>query len=214
MKSVLTSISAIVLTALALASPAQAQRYTDSERDSQVVSASPGGLGLGFEARIGQAFTTDNFGATDLGNGLGAEIHGNWYVTPNFALFTGLAGVIFDANDDFTGRDNAITDLGYIAGIKVGGRFGRSRIGWRVHGAANYGEMKLYEEDTDHSIGETGHEMGWEVGYAVTITLPNQWVLTPGMTYRSRSADLRVNGVSESVDLNYVTVGVGIARTW
>jgi len=211
MKTLLMSVSTSVLLCLAMSSTAQAQRYTSPEIPSDGLGR---GTGLGIEVRFGPSFTTDNFGASDLGDGVGGEFHGNWFVTPNFALFTGVTGVIFDAHEDFTGRDNAITDLGYVAGIKVGGRFGRSRVGWQVHGAANYGEIKLYEEDTDNSIGETGHELGWEVGYAITITLPNKWVLTPGMTYRSRRANLTVNGVPEGVDLNYVSVGMGFARTW
>ncbi len=211
MKPLLTSILTIVMLALAFAPSAHAQRYTDSER---LTTTSGGGSGIGIEVRFGPSFTTDNFGATDLGDGFGGEFHGNWFISPNFAIFTGLTGIVFDANEDFTGRDNAITDLGYVAGVKFGGRFGRTRVGWQVHGAANYGEIKLYEEDTDNNIGETGHELGWEVGYAVTIALPNKWVLTPGMTYRSRRADLTVNGVREGVDLNYVTVGMGFSRTW
>lgn len=196
---------------LIMAPLAQAQTYTDSDRVGLRASQTPG---LGIEMRFGQTITTDNFGSSDLGNGATFEFHGVYQLSRNFGLYTGVTGAIFDANNDFTSRDNLIADLGYVAGVRLNGGFGQSRVGWRLHGGANYGEIKLYEEDTDSNIGASGHKLGWEAGAAITIDLPNEWVLSPGVTYRSRSANLRTNGIDREVDLNYVTVGVGLGVTF
>ncbi len=197
--------------ALTVAPLAQAQTYTDSARVGLKTSQTPG---PGIEMRFGQTITTDNFGSSDLDHGVAFEFHGTYQFSRNFGMYAGVTGALFDANNDFTSRDNAIADLGYVAGLRFNGGFGQSRVGWRAFGGANYGEIKLYEEDTDTNIGASGHKMGWEAGAAITIDLPNDWVLSPGVTYRSRSANLRINGVDREVDLNYVTVGVGLGVTF
>lgn len=189
----------------------QAQTYSDSERlEPRLGSVT----GLGIEMRFGPSFTTDDFGGQDIDDGLSFQVLGTYQLARNFGIYVGANIDAFDANRNFTGRDNAISDIGYALGLTLSGDFGRSRVGWRVRGGANYGETKLYEEDNNSHIGATGHELGWEVGAAVTIDLKNKWILTPGITYRARSATLRFAGSDREVDLNTVTVGMGIARVF
>ena len=199
----------LLIAASALAAPAHAQTYTNSPTMGDI----DGRQGpWGIEMRVGRSATTQNFSGEDLDYGLGFEFRGTYRLSRVLGLYAGASIDLFDANKDFTGRDNALADLGYIAGLTVDGNFGASRVGWRLHGGANYGEIKVYEDDNDSNVGATGHKLGWELGAAITIALPNKWELSPGITYRSRSATLRLNGVDRDADLEYYRLGIGFGR--
>ena len=62
-------------------------------------------------------------------------------------------------------------------------------------------------------VNDTGHGMGWEVDAGLGIPVGKRWQLIPGIRYHSLSREMKSGTVSEPVDLNYLSVGVGVSRT-
>ena len=60
-------------------------------------------------------------------------------------------------------------------------------------------------------ISDTGHGVGWEAGGGLTIPVGNRLMLTPGVRYRALARDLELGGITTPVDLQYVTVALGLA---
>ncbi|MGC1205518.1 MAG: hypothetical protein WA839_11615 [Flavobacteriaceae bacterium] len=56
--------------------------------------------------------------------------------------------------------------------------------------------------------------MGWLVGAGISYELVNDWVLRPTISYRSLSRDLVVEGETFNVDLNHLSFGLGISKTF
>jgi hypothetical protein len=61
---------------------------------------------------------------------------------------------------------------------------------------------------------DTGHGPGWQLGAGIVAPLGAKWSLTPGVRYRSLSRDLDVGDVSTDLDLTYLTLHVGLARSF
>ena len=79
----------------------------------------------------------------------------------------------------------------------------------RAGGIYNHIEIENKEGDI---TADSGHGLGWRVGVGLDIDLGSNWHLKPGIKYQSLSRDIKMEVETTSVDLTYLSVGLGIAK--
>lgn len=74
-----------------------------------------------------------------------------------------------------------------------------------------YNHIEVENEGGDITA-DSGHGLGWEIGAGLQVDLGSNWNLRPQVGYRSLSRDIEIGSNSIDVDLNYISLGVGISK--
>jgi opacity protein-like surface antigen len=162
------------------------------------------------ELRAGAAIPTADLGPRELQTGVLGELTANFQVLPHLALYAGWDWARLALAEDL-GAYNDVEDTGYT----FGARFFAPSLGpvtpWlRAGGLYDHIEM---EEESDEGSVSADHVLGWEAGAGAAIALGDTWSLLPGVRYRSFSPEL-VQPLGGEVDVRYVTVDIGISKTF
>jgi hypothetical protein len=167
---------------------------------------------FGFELRPGASLATAKLGDTNLKPGFGAEgvLHLNvWNGT---SIYAGWGWNKFASDESFAGGNIDFEETGYVMGLRYTYKLPESPLGIFVRAGAIYNHIEA--EDGGDVIADSGHGWGWQAEAGVDISLGKGWMLRPGLKYQSLNRDLTVSNVSTNVDLNYLSLGVGIARSF
>jgi len=169
-----------------------------------------------WEVRPGFAIPTENFfGGEDLDTGFGFSGSVAMMFTPNFGAYAGLDFNAFNNPSGFAGQNVDVLESGYSLGLQVQSPLTASgRLGFRARAGLTYADIELNPDYERDPLARSGHGRGWELGFAMVITLPNKWMITPGVRYRALGRNLDYVGTVRRVRLDYVTVGVGFSRTF
>ena len=162
-----------------------------------------------FELRPGVDFATKKLGDIDLNTGFGIEGSFAYRFMPHLAVYAGWSWNKFGSDTKINGTNLDFEETGYTYGLQFIHPIGDSKINLlaRAGGLANHIEV----EQGGDVISDSGHGFGWQVEGGLAIPLSKKWILMPSVRYRSLSRDLTIETVTSSVDLNYLSVGLGIA---
>ena len=162
-----------------------------------------------FEVRPGVNFATKKLGEANLKTGYGFEGALAYRFMPHLAVYAGWSWNKFGSDQQMNGSSLNFEETGYTYGLQFIHPVGESKISIlaRVGGLANHIEV----EEGDDIIADSGHGFGWQVEGGLAIPLGEKWRLMPSVRYRSLSRDITIETVNASVDLNYLSVGMGIA---
>ena len=183
-------ISTVMLLAIASAGIAQAQ--------------SP----VGFELRGGAAFPTEDLDDASLKTGGGAGFTINYRFMPQLLAYAGWDWFLLKTDEPFGGAAYDVENTGYAFGLQIQHPVLKS-VGYWVRAGGRYSHIELEDADGDLAA-DSGHEFGWEAGGGVRIAIGEHFALTPGVRYRTLSADLTVGQTTVPVDLSYLTAEIGI----
>lgn len=161
----------------------------------------------------GAAFATQDMGAADLGTGFGFEATAGYRFMPHLAAYAGWGWHHFAADGFVVGSDMDAEETGYTFGLQFAHPIGTAPLGYFVQAGGIYNHIEFENGDGD-LMADTGHGLGWQLGAGLVVPLASKWSLTPGVRYRSLSREVEVGNVSVEADLAYVTVHVGLARTF
>lgn len=166
-----------------------------------------------FSVEIGgdAAFATQNLGAADLGMGFGFEAAVAYRFMPHLSAYAGWGWHHFTAEGFLAGVDMDAEETGYTFGLEFAHPLGASPLGYFVQAGGLYDHIEF--EGGDHAM-DTGHGLGWQLGAGLVAPLGAKWRLMPGVRYRSLSRDLEIGNVTTDLDLTYLTVRVGLSRTF
>lgn len=166
-----------------------------------------------FKVEIGgdAAFATQDLGAADLGTGFGFEATVAYRFMPHLSAYAGWGWHHFTADGFLAGVDMDAEETGYTFGLEFAHPLGTSPLGYFVQAGALYDHIEF---EGDDPAMDTGHGLGWQLGAGVVAPLGSKWRLMPGIRYRSLSRDLEIGNVTTDLDLTYVTVRVGLSRTF
>jgi hypothetical protein len=156
-------------------------------------------------------FATQDLGAANLGTGFGFEATVGYRFMPHLSAYAGWGWRHFAADGFLAGTDMDAEETGYTFGLTFAHPLGASPLGYFVQAGGIYDHIEF--EGEDHAM-DTGHGLGWQFGAGVVAPLGAKWQLMPGVRYRSLSRDLEVGDVTADLDLTYVTVRVGLVRTF
>jgi len=157
------------------------------------------------------ALATQDLGPADLGMGFGFEAAVAYRFLPHVSVYAGWGWHHFTADGFLPGVDMDAEETGYTFGLTFAHPIGGSPLGYFVQAGGLYNHIEL---ESNNEAMDTGHGAGWQLGAGVVAPLGAQWQLVPGLRYRSLSRDLRIGNVTTDLDLTYLTVHVGLARTF
>lgn len=173
---------------------------------SQIISAQGR---WSIEVRPGVNFSTSKLGNANLDTGFGLEASFAYRFIPHLAVYGGWSWNKFGSDQRVSGSSLDFEETGYTYGLQFIHPIGESNINFlaRAGGLANHIEV----EAGDDIIADSGHGFGWQVEGGLTIPMGEKWRLMPSVRYRSLSRDITIETVKSSVDLNYISVGLGAA---
>jgi opacity protein-like surface antigen len=163
-----------------------------------------------FELKPGINFPTKNLGNANLKTGLGVEGTFAYKFMPHLAAYAGWSWNKFSADKSFAGNNVDFEETGYCFGLQFIHPIPNSKISYMAKGGGTYNHIET-ENSVGKVINDTDHGFGWQIGGGITIPVGKRWFLAPEIRYRSLSRDIRIEGVTTPVDLNYISAGIGIS---
>lgn len=165
---------------------------------------------FGLEIRPGVSMATVKLGDAELQTGMGIEGTLQYNIWNGTALYAGWGWNKFASDESFAGSHMDFEETGYVMGLRYANSFSDSPLGLFVRGGAIYNHIEV--EDGDDIIADSGHGWGWQAEAGVDISLGKGWKLSPGLKYQSLNRDLTIGTATQNVDLNYLSLGVGISK--
>lgn len=161
-----------------------------------------------FEFRPGVNFASKKLGGTNLDTGFGLEGSFAYRFMPHLAVYAGWSWNRFGSDSKVNGTSLDFEETGYSYGLQFIHPIGDSKVNIlaRAGGLANHIEV----EKGDDIIADSGHGFGWQLEGGLAIPVGERWKLMPSIRYRSLSRDLTIETITESVDLNYFSAGLGL----
>lgn len=162
------------------------------------------------EFRPGANYATQDIADADLGLGFGAELTIAYRFMPHLAAYAGWSYNNFAVDQSFAGTDAGFEETGYTFGFQFIHPIGESDIKYLLRAGGTYNHIEIENNNGDIII-DSGHGLGWQAEAGLVIPLSERFSLLPSVRYRSLKRDIDINNVSTSVNLNYVSVGVGLS---
>jgi len=162
------------------------------------------------EFRPGVDYATTDISNADLGIGFGLEGTIAYRFMPHLAAYAGWSYNNFAVDQSFAGADASFEETGYTFGFQFIHLIGESTLSYLVRIGGTYNHIEIENNDGDIII-DSGHGLGWQAEAGLVIPLSERFSLLPSVRYRSLNRDIKIENVSTSVDLNYLSVGVGLS---
>ena len=166
--------------------------------------------------RPGVNFATKDVGDTELKTGYGAEFAVGYRFMEHLGAYVGWGWNQFKSdNSSFAGvGDTDFEETGYTFGFQFIYPIGiASNLSYLIRAGGIYNHIEVENSDGDITA-DSGHGLGWELGVGITMDLGNNWNLRPQVGYRALSRDIEIGTVTTDVDLNYISIGVGVAKVF
>ena len=160
------------------------------------------------DLRSGASYATQDLGDADLGIGLGYELTIAYKFMPHLAAYGGWGWHQFSADQSFAGSDLDFEETGYTFGLQFIHPFGESILSYLMRAGGIFNHIEI-ENNSGEIIEDSGHGLGWQVEAGLAIAVSERFQLIPSIRYRSLSRDIDTENGSISVDLNYISAGVG-----
>ena len=161
--------------------------------------------------RSAGSYATKNLGDAELGLGLGYELTIAYKFMPHLSAYAGWGWNQFSSIESFAGSDLDVEETGYTLGFQFVHPLGETILSSFLRAGGIYNHIEI-ENNSGDIIIDSGHGLGWQVETGVAIAVSEQFQLVPSLRYRSLSRDLDTENGSMSVELNYLSAGVGF--TW
>lgn len=188
----LCSITAIILTVTALTATAQNQ--------------------VSWEIRGGADIATADIGDAELSTGYGVDGMLAYWFMPYISINAGWGWHQFSSEGTFAGSNRDFQETGYTFGLEFTYPLGDSEHGFYLRGAGIYN--KITAESNSGDIVESEREPGWQAGTGLAFHLGSDWVLKPGVRYRSLSGDFETDDATADFDLTYLNFSIGLTKAF
>ena len=162
------------------------------------------------EFRPGVDFATKNIADADLGIGFGFEGAIAYRFMPHLAAYAGWSWNHFAVDKSFAGPDAGFEETGYTFGFQFIHPIGETSLSYLIRLGGTYNHIEI-ENNSGDIIIDSGHGLGWQAEAGLSIPLSERFSLLPTVRYRSLNRDIEIENVITSVDLNYLSVGVGLS---
>lgn len=189
----LFSITAVILMGTALTATAQNQ--------------------VSWEIRGGANIATGDIGEAELNTGYGVDGMLAYWFMPYFSLNAGWGWHQFSSEGTFAGSNMDFRETGYTLGLEFTYPLGDSEHGFYLRGAGTYNKITAESTSGDISF-DSEREPGWQAGTGLAFHLGSDWVLKPGIRYRSLSGDFETNDTTTEFDLTYLNFSLGLTKAF
>lgn len=162
------------------------------------------------EFRPGISFPLDKMGGSKINTGYGFEFTAAYDVIQDVGVYAGWGWKKFDADNAFLNDRVDIEETGYTAGIQYIYR-NRSSLSYLIRGGLVYNHLELEDNDGE-LIADSDHGIGWQAEAGISLEIGNHWFLRPTLRYRNLPGNIEVFNGQMAVDLQYISLGVGLAK--
>jgi hypothetical protein len=162
------------------------------------------------EFRPGVNYATQDIADANLEPGFGTELTIAYRFMPHLAAYAGWSYNNFAVDQSFAGPDASFEETGYTFGLQFIHPIGESGLSYLVRAGGTYNHIEIENNDGDIII-DSGHGLGWQAEAGLVIPLSEKFSLLPSVRYRSLNRDIDINNISTAVNLNYLSVGVGLS---
>ena len=147
-----------------------------------------------------------------VGNGYGYGINARLQVFPLISLYGGWDRYSFDMEGDGEGSDFDAVDSGVSGGVYLSLPLSAvTGISPFAFGGAVYNSTTLAVSNGGVTIEAHSDEaLGFEVGAGVAIPFAPTLSLTPGVRYRTHTAEFTVGGVETESTVSYLSFDLGL----
>ena len=166
---------------------------------------------FGFEISSGASVATHKLGGNKVNPGFGLEGILHYRFMPHLGAYAGWGWNKFGADESFAGNDVCFEETGYVFGLQFKHPVGKSGLSYYVRGGGLYNHIETENADGD-IINDTKHGLGFQLAGGIDINLGSNWSLTPGIKFNSLSRETEYEGTSKQMDLNYLSLRVGILK--
>lgn len=163
------------------------------------------------EFRPGLNFPLDKIAGSKVNTGYGFELTIAYEVMYEVGFYAGWGWNKFSADNAFITHRIDIEESGYTAGVRFKHRIKNSSFSYLIKGGAVYNHIEL-EDNNSELIAESRRGIGWQAEGGITFEIGNNWDLRPTLRYRSLPGEIDVYNGQMSVDLKYISLGVGLAK--
>jgi len=164
-----------------------------------------------FELNLGSSFATKDLGDANLNTAFGSEFMFHYQLMSHMGTYVGWGYNKFSAETSFAGNSMDFEETGYTFGIQFKYPIANSPLSYFLRAGGIYTHIEIENEDGD-IIENTGHGLGWQVGAGLDIPLSSKWSLTPSVKYSALSRESEIGGIKTPLDLNYISVRIGITK--
>lgn len=168
---------------------------------------------LSWEIRVGADFATQDLGDADLNTGFGFDGILTYKFMEHTSVFGGWGWHRFTSDDSFAELNMDFEETGYSFGLEFLHPLANTSMDFYIRGGGIYNHIEVEDNDGDITA-DSDHGLGWQAEAGVALNLGNQWMLKPGVRYRSLSRDIDVGNVTTDIDLTYFNLAVGITRSF
>lgn len=157
-------------------------------------------------------FPVKDLGPTELKNGGGYEFNFSYRFISPLSVYAGWGWSSFSPKESGNGvshyeENGTRFGLQFIHPVREG-----SKINMHLSAGGVGHHIESENEDGD-VIDDSGHGVGWEAEVGLSIPLNKRWQIVPGIRYHSLSRKMMIGTTQEEVDLNYISIGVGVSWT-
>lgn len=155
-------------------------------------------------------FPTSDFGDSKIKTGYGFELTGAYRFMDHLSAYAGWSYNTFRIEDSNFDLD----ETGYTFGLQFIHPLGTSEtLSYLLRAGATYNHIELENTDGD-IVSDSDHGFGYQVEAGLNYHLGLGWDLRPTVRYRALSRDIDIDNTTRSIDLNYLSFGLGIAKTF
>jgi opacity protein-like surface antigen len=166
---------------------------------------------FGFELNSGVSLPVSELDNSKLNTGFGFEGIFHYRFMPHLGAYAGWGWNRLSADNSFAGENVDFEETGYVVGLQFMHPIGNSPFSYFVRGGGSYNHIET-ENTTGEIINDTGHGFGFQVAGGVSYNFGNNWSLDPGIKFNSLRPNADFEGVSRSLDYQYITFRIGIVK--
>ena len=166
---------------------------------------------FGFELNGGASLATKELSNTSLNAGGGFELLLHYRFITHLGVYAGWGWNKLSADNSFAGDDVCFEETGYVFGLQFMHPIGDSPFSYYARGGGLYNHLETENAEGD-IINDTGHGLGFQLASGINYYLGKNWNLTGGVKFNSLSRDSDFEGVSKSLNYQYISFRIGFVK--
>lgn len=167
---------------------------------------------FGLEISGGPSFATRKF--TDgLKPGIGYDVTLHYRFMPHTGIYAGWGENWLSSEAASEENNQDFEERGYVLGIQFKHSLSQGSLSPFIRAGALFSRIDA-EDDNGNITGYKGHGPGIQLAGGIDINLGNSWSLTPVVKYNSVLRYLDSEGESMDLKYSYLTVRVGILKSF
>jgi hypothetical protein len=163
------------------------------------------------EFRPSLNFPTSKVANAKLNTGFGFDGMVSYRFMQHMSVYGGWGWSLFP-QDKSESRIYSNEETGYAFGLLFLRPLSNTEIRYFLKGGPIYNHLEVESGDVTYS--DSGHEWGWLIETGISLPFDYGISVNPGLRYRQLSGNIMREGHRLEFNLNYLSVGVGVAKTF